>query len=67
MAIEFQNCQTENIILLYNKLIKQDQDEFIVRNALSQIEPLFWRLNQKTIDNFEVLKNYDYFYCHHNV
>ncbi|CAD8105660.1 unnamed protein product [Paramecium sonneborni] len=67
MALEFQNLQNENIILLYNKLIKQDQEESIVKNALSQIEPLFWRLNENSIENFEVLKNYDYYYSHHNV
>ncbi|CAD8086638.1 unnamed protein product [Paramecium primaurelia] len=62
----FQNTHNDNIIHVYNKLNKQDIEDPIIKKAISQIEPLFWRLNQKMIEDFEVIQNYDFFYSQFN-
>ncbi|CAD8097569.1 unnamed protein product [Paramecium sonneborni] len=62
----FLNNHNDNIVHVYNKLNKQDIEDPIIKKAILQIEPLFWKLNQKVLDDFEAIRNYDYYYQQYN-
>ncbi|CAK79092.1 unnamed protein product (macronuclear) [Paramecium tetraurelia] len=64
----FSQNMKENIRCLYNKLLRtQDDKDNSVKQGLHSLQYIYWQQNAITLEDFETVQNYDFYYPQSNV
>ncbi|CAD8070708.1 unnamed protein product [Paramecium sonneborni] len=64
----FSQNMKDNIRCLYNKLLRiQEEKDITVKKALNSLQYIYWKQNAITLEDFETVQNYDFYFPSNNV